>query len=344
MVAIFVVVLPRITGSSYAEVWNVLGALGPWQILLLTVVWLVNMATYTGVLTNSLPGLTHPQAFVANLSSSAVSNVLPFGGAAGVGATYLMYGSWGFTASETTRSILVSGVWNVFAKLALPVVALVMLSFTHQATIAVATVAAIGVGVLVTSIVLFWLVLRSDAFADAVGRIADRCLSFLTRLIRRRPVIGIEERLVAFRHESRALIAERWVPLTVWIVIYNASQFALLLLCVHVLPERPNTLGWAEVFAAYTVGRLLSNVSVTPSGLGFVEAGIAASMVAAGGDPASVTAAVLLFSAFTYLAEIPVGAIGWLVWATRMGWRRPVGSRRTSDSSSPSTPSASGLS
>ena len=148
VVAIFVVVLPRVTGSSYAEVWNVLGALGPEQILLLTAVWLVNMATYTGVLTNSLPGLTHPQAFVANLSSSAVSNVLPFGGAAGVGATYLMYGSWGFTASETTRSILVSGVWNVFAKLALPVVALVMLSFTHEATIAVATVAAIGVGVL----------------------------------------------------------------------------------------------------------------------------------------------------------------------------------------------------
>ena len=120
------------------------------------------------------------------------------------------------------------------------------------------------------------------------------------------------------------------------------------------LPEQPNTLGWAEVFAAYTVGRLLSNVSVTPSGLGFVEAGIAASMVAAGGDPATVTAAVLLFSAFTYLAEIPVGAIGWLVWATRTGWRRPVGSRRTSDSSSasstrrgprhPRAPSASGLS
>ena len=91
---------------------------------------------------------------MANLSSSAVSNVLPFGGAAGVGATYLMYGSWGFTASETTRSILVSGVWNVFAKLALPVVALVMLSFTHEATSRSPRWRRSGVGVLVASIVL----------------------------------------------------------------------------------------------------------------------------------------------------------------------------------------------
>ena len=182
------------------------GSLGPWQVLLLAVVWLVNMATYTGVLTNSLPGLTHPQAFVANLSSSAVSNVLPFGGAAGVGATYLMYGSWGFTASETTRSILVSGVWNVLAKLALPVVALVHAVVHprgHPRGGQRGGDRRGGAGG--QSILLFWLVLRSDAFADAVGRFADRVpQSCLTRLIRRPPVTGIEERLVAFRHESRS--------------------------------------------------------------------------------------------------------------------------------------------
>ena len=34
-----------------------------------------------------------------------------------------------------------------------------------------------------------------------------------------------------------------------------------------------------------------------------------------GGDPASTTAGVLLFSLFTYLIEIPIGALGWLTWA-----------------------------
>jgi uncharacterized protein (TIRG00374 family) len=199
----------------------------------------------------------------------------------------------------------------------------------REATPAVATAALVGVLILVVIVVLFWLILHSDTFADAVGRFADRVLTFGAKLVRKGPVRGIEDRVVAFRHDSRNLIAERWLALTAWITAYNLTQFGLLMLCLHVLPEAPNTLGWAEVFAGFTVGRLLSNVSVTPGGLGFVEAGVAASLVAAGGDPATVTAAVLLFSAFTYLAEIPVGAVGWVVWATRVRWRAPIGSRRT---------------
>jgi hypothetical protein len=46
--------------------------------------------TYTFVLTGSLPGLRHTQAFVLNGAGSAISNVLPFGGAVGVAATFVM--------------------------------------------------------------------------------------------------------------------------------------------------------------------------------------------------------------------------------------------------------------
>jgi hypothetical protein len=35
---------------------------------------------------------------------------------------------------------------------------------------------------------------------------------------------------------------------------------------------------------------------------------------------------VFLFRGFTYLMEIPLGAIGWFVWGTRRSWRRPAGS------------------
>jgi uncharacterized protein (TIRG00374 family) len=286
------------------------------------------MVTYTGVLINSLPGLTRPQAFVANLSSSAVSNVLPFGGAAGVGATYLMYGSWGFTAGEITRSILVSGVWNVLAKLALPVAALVLLALTNDLTPVVAAVAVLGLVIVLAVIGLLWLTLRSDAFASAIGRTIERMVGWFARLIHRPAPHRVEHRLVAFRHESRNLIVERWVPLTLWITIYNVTQFLVFLLCLDVLPDATDHLTWVEVFAAFTVGRLLSNISITPSGVGFVEAGMAGSLVAAGGDPATATAAVLLYSALTFLAEIPVGAAGWVVWATRSRWRVPVGMRR----------------
>ena len=38
--------------------------------------------------------------------------------------------SWGFSRSRTSVSLLVSGLWNNFAKLGLPVLALVLLAFS----------------------------------------------------------------------------------------------------------------------------------------------------------------------------------------------------------------------
>ena len=43
----------------------------------------------------SLPGLRHAQALNLNLTGSLVSNLLPFGGAAGVANTYGLTFSWG---------------------------------------------------------------------------------------------------------------------------------------------------------------------------------------------------------------------------------------------------------
>ena len=87
---IFVFVLPAVTGSHYSEIWHEISKLSWVWVLGLTSIWLVGMLAYTGVLTNSLPGLTHPQALTVNFAGSAVSNVVPFGGAVGVGATYAL--------------------------------------------------------------------------------------------------------------------------------------------------------------------------------------------------------------------------------------------------------------
>jgi len=49
------------------------------------------------------------------------------------------------------------------------------------------------------------------------------------------------------------------------------------------------------------------------------------------------TAAVLLYSAFTYLLEIPLGLVGWVTWATRKQWRRPAGTLGTLEAMPPVT-------
>jgi uncharacterized membrane protein YbhN (UPF0104 family) len=110
-----------------------------------------------------------------------------------------------------------------------------------------------------------------------------------------------------------------------WMIVYNLGQFAILLVAVRIFEPSASRLGWTEVFAAFTLGRLLTTIPLTPSGVGFVESGLAGTLRGFGGQNAACAAAVLVYSSFTYLLEIPAGAIGWGAWAWMKKWRKPLG-------------------
>src|SRR5919201_894181 len=126
VVVVFWYFLPQFTSisavwaSARSMTWLELTTLG------LLAVW--NLATYWIVNVSTMPGLTYRQAAVATEASTAVSNTVPGGGALGIALNYAMFASWGFSRSRTSVSLLVSGVWNNFAKLAMPVVALALLA------------------------------------------------------------------------------------------------------------------------------------------------------------------------------------------------------------------------
>jgi putative heme transporter len=323
LVILFAFVIPNVAGTTYREVAHELRRLSIAQIGLLAVVWLVGLAAYAGVLSAALPGLRRTQSMVLNTASSSVSNVVPFGGAVGVGATYGMCRSWGFGVPTTTLGILVSGIWNFFLKLGLPVLAVILLVGAGRADGGLVGAAAVGLAVLVLSVVGLSLVLRSEKLAGQIGRGLQRSVSALLRTLRRPPRAGIADAVVEFRHRSRGLIASRWPRLTLWMLLYSLLQFALQLLCLRLLGE--HSLSTVEVFAAFAFGRLLSTIPLTPSGVGIADATAVTALVRFGGEPHVCLAAVLLFTGFTYLLEIPVGAVSWGVWSRAKGWRRPVG-------------------
>ena len=97
---LFAFAIPSIIGSGYAEIFEHMEQLTVVELIELTSFWILVMLTYSFVLTNSMPGLTHPQALVLNFAGSAVSNVVPFGGAAGVAVTYTMTMSWGISVQR----------------------------------------------------------------------------------------------------------------------------------------------------------------------------------------------------------------------------------------------------
>jgi len=180
----------------------------------------------------------------------------------------------------------------------------------------------VGLGILVAAVAALTMVLRSERLARSIGAGLQRVVSALLRLLRRPDHHGVQEAVVEFRHRSRDLIAARWPRITLWMLTYSLLQFLLQFLCLKLLGDQE--LATIQVFAAFAFGRLLSTVPITPSGVGFADATVIGALIAFGGDPAVCTAGVLLFTGFTFLLEIPVGGISWIVWARMRRWRRPV--------------------
>lgn len=337
--ALLLFALPRLTGAQWSDISAVLGRLTAAQVCLLTLVWAVGLLGYTWVLTGGLPGLTHAQALVLNLSGSSVSNLVPFGGALGVAVSYAMARSWGFGASSFALMAMVSGIWNVMAKLALPVLALFALLVAGEAG---GGAVALGAGAAAVALALGVAgvagALSSEWAAVQVGRVADMVVTSVRRLLRRPgiaagPDAGTPGRVLVLRHRTVGLVRRRWHHLTFGIVAFLGAQAVLQWLCLRMVGS---ALSSVQVFAGFAFGRMLTALVVTPGGVGISETGVAGLLVNVfGGDPAVTASGVLLFSGYAYFLEIWAGGAGYALWVLRRSWRRPPGGGLPAPSGSP---------
>jgi uncharacterized protein (TIRG00374 family) len=228
--------------------------------------------------------------------------------------TYSMLGKWGYSRSRTTTAVLVSGVWNSFVKLGLPVLALALVLLGGGAGGGRVTAALLGIAGLVAAIIVFALILRSEEQARRFGVLAGRVASRLLRLVRRPPAQGWELATVKFRSRTVALVEHRWVAITAATLVSHLSLYLVLLATLRAVGVSEDEVGWAQVLATFAFARLATAIPFTPGGAGVVEAVLIGGLVAAGGDRAQVTAAVLVYRALTWALPILVGVVCYLWW------------------------------
>jgi uncharacterized protein (TIRG00374 family) len=327
--AVFFWFLPQFT--SLSDVWASVQQMTGIQILLLAVATLWNLATYQLVMVTTMPGMTLRQATVSTETTTAISNTVVGGAAIALGLTYSMNSSWGFSRSRTSVSLLTSGLWNNFAKLGLPVVALAVLAFTAPPTPGRLLAGALGVAGLLAALFGLWLVLRSRASAARVGVVLGRAFSVLLRLVHRPPVTGWDQALAKFRDRTVLLLHARWHWLTLATVVSHLSLFLVLLLSLRFSGVSSDQVGWTEVLAVFAFARLLTAVPFTPGGLGVIEVAMISGLAAAGGDRPAVAAGVLVFRVLTYVLPIPLGICTYVFWQRNKSWRRPPNSAPRTD-------------
>jgi putative heme transporter len=312
--ATFGFAIPRI--ASYRSVWASIHMMTWPHILLVAAAAAASMASYWITIRAVLPRLNLRQAATVNLGSNAVANTLPAGGALAMGVSWAMLSSWGLSTADFVLYTLVTGIWNVFTLLGMPVLALLVMTTATRPDAVLITAAAIGLAVLAAMVIGLGLLLHSQAFALRAGRALQRLLAVASRLARRPPPANAAGSLSSFRDRAGALLAARGWRITAATVASYLALWLVLLACLRGTGLSQAQMPWQTSLAAFAFIRLLTALPITPGGLGVTELGLVGILATSAGSAASVqvTAAVLLYRAVTYLPPIPLGALACLTW------------------------------
>lgn len=285
---------PVVSGAPWRGVATSIAAVPPLSLAALVALWALGLLAHTVTLTAALPGLTRRGAILLSLTGSAVANVLPLGGAAGIALNYRMTRRWGFTPAGFASYTVVTNLWDVLTKLLLPVLVVPLLvtglpmgpGLAHLVTAAVVILPVVGAAAAVLI-----------AHPRALGRLGWRV-----------------ERV---RASVAELVAGAWRRLTLGMALYTFLVFVLLASCLAVAGA---DVPLKVVLLAFCVERLATMAGITPGGLGVAEVGlVGVLMLAPGADPAGAAAGALVYRALTFGLEIPVGGLllaGW-TWRQR---------------------------
>src|SRR3954470_15285591 len=249
LVAVFVWFLPKFT--SITDVWTSVLSMSWLQVAVLLVAAVWNLATYQFVVLSTMPGLTFPQATVSTETTTAVANTVVGGSAISLGLTYAMNTSWGFSRSRTSVSLLVSGLFNNFAKLGLPVFAVAWLAFSGTPTAGRLLTGVAGVAGLVAAVVALWLLLRSRESAAWLGRGLGLVASAVLRPFGRPPVQGWDRALAKFRDRTVLLLHARWYWIALATLVSHLSLFLVLLLALRFVGVDAAAVTAAEALAVF---------------------------------------------------------------------------------------------
>ena len=188
-----------------------------------------------------------------------------------------MLDSYGFGAGAAASAIAIVSVFNVFATLVMPVLGAVGLLASGVVEGRYLLLAGIGILAVAAAVVVFAVVLRSEAGARAVGlggpsrRPAHAAVRGwpVPRSHREDPGLPVQRG----RGHADPLAAGHAVDAAV-----AAHPWAILVIALRGLEVGAGAaeVTWTEALAAFSFARVASFIPITPGGLGTVDAALAA--------------------------------------------------------------------
>ncbi len=317
IVLIFWRVIPQI--GSYNDALDALQSMTWIALGVIAVAVVVYLAVYGLIYKAAEKSLTYWQSQQVKQAAFTISNGVPAGGAVGLAVQFGMLTSYRLSASSATAAITAVSVWATFTSLGFPILGVLALTITGKGD-SVAWLGPLGLVILVTVIVLFALVMRSQNLAQRVGNAANTLVRPITRRVARFKDLDLAGPIMRFRADMSDLVRRRWKLLTIVQIGIALTQFLILYAALRGVE------GWGSAgtdilsaFGAFAVSQIMLMVPITPGGLGTMDALMIQLLVSGGTDKGAATAADLVWRATSYFPQILVGLIALVTWYRRAG-------------------------
>jgi uncharacterized protein (TIRG00374 family) len=283
--------------------------------------WLLVMAALQGATLACLWALQrlalHVRSWYAvassQLAGNALSKIAPGGGAMGAALQYRMLVQAGLSRGPVVAGLTAASLLVFAVVLALPVLALPALARgAVDRDLLEATV--VGLVVFVALFAIGVLMVVFDRPLRWVGRTIQRIRNKLRRGTE--PLTGLPRRLVRERDRIVGTLGATWKRALAATIGRWAFDYLTLLAALAAVGSHPRP---ALVLLAFCAAQLLAQVPITPGGLGFVEAGLTATLSLAGVAAGDAVLATFAYRLFSYWLMLPLGLVGIALHRRRFG-------------------------
>jgi uncharacterized protein (TIRG00374 family) len=248
----------------------------------------------------------------SQLAGNALAKIAPGGGAIGAALQYRMLVDAGVRRSEAVTGVTAANVLVFGVLFALPILAVPAI-VRGTVTRSLVETAVVGLVVFVALAVVSAAALARDGPLRLTGRVVERVRNRLRP--HADPLTGVPERLLAQRDRILAAFGPRWKRALGATVGRWAFDYATLLAALAAVGSDPRPV---LVLLAFSAAQVLALVPVTPGGLGFVEAGLTATLALAGVGAGNAVLATFSYRLFNYWLTLPAGLVAWLVHRRRV--------------------------
>jgi uncharacterized membrane protein YbhN (UPF0104 family) len=247
-------------------------------------------------------------------ASTAFTFVVPGGAPLGMGVSFGMLRSWGFARADVGRAVALTSIWNQLSTFLFPAVAAIAVASDSGHNSAVGAIALFAAAIFVVCGIVVAAAFWRERFLLALARGARPVVDLVARLVRRSPAPWSADAVRRFRRETIRSVRATWPALTLTTFANQLTSFAVLDLSLRAVGIGLADISVPESFAAWSVGRLLASLPLTPGGLGFIELGLTGMLVGFGGRHAQVVAGVLLYRILTLASTSLVAVVSLASW------------------------------